>query len=153
MQNLYMTTLLIDRNPAWRPTVATACFIAGREFSEDLLYKVTYALSDHIHQDEDTSEILLTVSDTEVVQAVEEYTPPPESVPPPENVPTPENVSKLEERLTQLEGRFSSVATLGEEVTSLKEVVANLGSTVEPPTLVKAVETFELPSVKRIVES
>ena len=141
MQNLYMTTLLIDRNPAWRPTVATACFIAGREFSEDLLYKVTYALSDHIHQDEETSEILLTVSDTEVVQAVEEYTPPPESVP------------QLEERLTELEGRLSSVTTLGEEVVSLKKVVANLGSTVEPPTLVKAVETFELPSVKRIVES
>ena len=141
MQNLYMTTLLIDRNPAWRPTVATACFIAGREFSEDLLYKVTYSLSGHIHQDEDTSEILLTVSDTEVVQAVEEYTPPPESVP------------QLEERLTELEGRLSSVATLGEEVVSLKEVVANLGSTVEPPTLVKDVETFVLPSVKRIVES
>ena len=147
MQNLYMTTLLIDRNPAWRPTVATACFIAGREFSEDLLYKVTYALSGHIHQDEDTSEILLTVSDTEVLQAVEEYMPPPESA------PTPESVPQLEERLTELEGRLSSVVTLGEEVTSLKEVVANLGSTVEPPTLVKAVETFELPSVKRIVES
>ena len=147
MQNLYMTTLLIDRNPAWRPTVATACFIAGREFSEDLLYKVTYALSDHIHQDEETSEILLTVSDTEVVQAVEEYTPPPESVPPPENVP------QLEERLTQLEEQLSSVTTLGEEVVSLKKVVANLGSTVEPPTLVEAVKPFELPSVKRIVES
>ena len=141
MQNLYMTTLLIDRNPAWRPTVATACFIAGREFSEDLLYKVTYSLSDHIHQDEDTSEILLTVSDTEVLQAVEEYTPPPESVP------------QLEERLTELEGRLSSVTTLGEEVFSLKEVVANLGSTVEPPTLVKDVDPFALPSVKRIVES
>ena len=141
MQNLYMTTLMIDRNPAWRPTVATACFIAGREFSEDLLYKVTYALSDHIHQDEETSEILLTVSDTEVVQAVEEYTPPPESVP------------QLEERLTQLEERLSAAVTLGEEVTSLKEVVANLGSTVEPPTLVKGAEPFALPSVKRIVES
>ena len=146
MQNLYMTTLLIDRNPAWRPTVATACFIAGREFSEDLLYKVTYALSDHIHQDEETSEILLTVSDTEVVQAVEEYTPPPESVPPTES-------QQLEERLTELEGRLSSVTTLGEEVVSLKKVVANLGSTVEPPTLVKDVKPFELPSVKRIVES
>ena len=141
MQNLYMTTLLIDRNPAWRPTVATACFIAGREFNEDLLYKVTYSLSDHIHQDKDTSEILLTVSDTEVLQAVEEYTPPPENVP------------QLEERLTQLEERLSAAVTLGEEVTSLKEVVANLGSTVEPPTLVKDVETFGLPSVKRIVES
>ena len=141
MQNLYMTTLLIDRNPAWRPTVATACFIAGREFSEDLLYKVTYSLSDHIHQDKDTSEILLTVSDTEVLQAVEEYTPPPENVP------------QLEERLTQLEGRFSSVATLGEEVTSLKEVVANLGSTVELPTLVEDVAPLRLPSVKRLVES
>ena len=141
MQNLYMTTLLIDRNPAWRPTVATACFIAGREFSEDLLYKVTYSLSDHIHQDEETSEILLTVSDTEVVQAVEEYTPPPESTP------------QFEERLTQLEERLSSAVALEEEVTSLKEVVANLGSTVEPPALVKYVETFVLPSVKRIVES
>ena len=141
MQNLYMTTLLIDRNPAWRPTVATACFIAGREFSEDLLYKVTYALSGHIHQDEDTSEILLTVSDTEVLQAVEEYT------------PSPENVPRLEERLTQLEEQLSSAITLGEEVISLKEVVANLGSTVEPPTLVEAVEPFKLPSVKRIVES
>ena len=147
MQNLYMTTLLIDRNPAWRPTVATACFIAGREFSEDLLYKVTYALSDHIHQDEDTSEILLTVSDTEVLQAVEEYTPPPESEPP------PESVSQLEERLTELEGRLSSVATLGEEVVSLKKVVANLGSTVELPTLVEDVAPLKLPSVKRIVES
>ena len=147
MQNLYMTTLLIDRNPAWRPTVATACFIAGREFSEDLLYKVTYALSGHIHQDEETSEILLTVSDTEVVQAVEEYTPPPKSEPPPESVP------QLEERLTQLEGRLSSVATLGEEVVSLKKVVANLGSTVELPTLVEGVAPLRLPSVKRIVES
>ena len=147
MQNLYMTTLLIDRNPAWRPTVATACFIAGREFSEDLLYKVTYALSDHIHQDEETSEILLTVSDTEVVQAVEEYTPPPKSVPPPEGVP------QLEERVTELEGRLSSVATLGEEVVSLKKVVANLGSTVELPTLVEDVAPLKLPSVKRIVES
>ena len=141
MQNLYMTTLLIDRNPAWRPTVATACFIAGREFSEDLLYKVTYALSDHIHQDEETSEILLTVSDTEVLQAVEEYTPPPESVP------------QLEERLTELEGRLSSVTTLGEEVVSLKKVVANLGSTVELPILVEDVAPLKLPSVKRIVES
>ena len=147
MQNLYMTTLLIDRNPAWRPTVATACFIAGREFSEDLLYKVTYALSDHIHQDEETSEILLTVSDTEVVQAVEDYTPPPESV------PTPESVPQLEERLTELEGRLSSVATLGEEVVSLKEVVANLRSTVEPPTLVEDIALPQLPSVKRIVKS
>ena len=147
MQNLYMTTLLIDRNPAWRPTVATACFIAGREFSEDLLYKVTYSLSDHIHQDEETSEILLTVTDTEVVQAVEEYTPPPESVPPPENVP------QLEERLTQLEEQLSTVTTLGEEVVSLKKVVANLGSTVELPTLVEDVAPLRLPSVKRIVES
>ena len=141
MQKLYMTTLLIDRNPAWRPTVATACFIAGREFSEDLLYKVTYSLSDHIHQDEETSEILLTVSDTEVVQAVEEYTPPPESVP------------QLEERLTQLEGELSSVVELGKEVGSLKEVVANLRSTVEPPTLVAGIASPQLPSVKRIVES
>ena len=141
MQNLYMTTLLIDRNPAWRPTVATACFIAGRDFSEDLLYKVTYALSDHIHQDEETSEILLTVSDTEVLQAVEEYTPPPESVP------------QLEERLTQLEGQLDSVATLGEEVVSLKKVVANLRSTVKLPTLVEDVAPLRLPSVKRIVES
>lgn len=146
MQNLYMTTLLIDRNPAWRPTVATACFIAGREFSEDLLYKVTYSLSDHIHQDEETSEILLTVTDTEVVQAVEEYTPPPESVP-------PTLVMTLEERLTELEGRLSSVTTLGEEVVSLKKVVANLGSTVELPTLVEDVAPLRLPSVKRIVES
>ena len=141
MQNLYMTTLLIDRNPAWRPTVATACFIAGREFSEDLLYKVTYALSDHISQDEETSEILLTVSDAEVVQAVEEYTPPPENVP------------QLEERLTQLEGELSSVVELGKEVVSLKEVVANLRSTVEPPTLVEDIALPQLPSVKRIVES
>ena len=141
MQNLYMTTLLIERNPAWRPTVATACFIAGREFSEDLLYKVTYALSDHIHQDEETSEILLTVSDAEVVQAVEEYTPPPESTP------------QFEERLTQLEERLSSAVALEEEVFSLKEVVANLGSTVEPPALVKDVVSLERPSVKRIVES
>ena len=108
MQNLYMTTLLIDRNPAWRPTVSTACFIAGREFSEDLLYKVTYSLSDHIHQDKDTSEILLTVSDTEVLQAVEEYTPPPESVP------------QLEERLTQIEERLSTTVTLGEEGTAAR---------------------------------
>ena len=141
MQNLYMTTLLIDRNPAWRPTVATACFIAGREFSEDLLYMVTYALSGHIHQDEDTSEILLTVSDTEVLQAVEEYTSPPESAP------------QFEERLTQLEEQLSSVETLGEEVVSLKKVVANLGSTVELPTLVEDVAPLRLPSVKRIVES
>ena len=141
MQNLYMTTLLIDRNPAWRPTVATACFIAGREFSEDLLYKVTYSLSDHIHQDEETSEILLTVSDAEVVQAVEDYTPPPENAP------------QLEERLTQLEGELSSVVKLEKEVGSLKEVVANLRSTVEPPTLVAGIASPQLPSVKRIVES
>ena len=76
MKDLQLTSLLIDQVPTWRPKVGTACQVIGVEYSEGLLYKVTYELSDKVQLDTETMELTYAISDDELFAEILVYTPP-----------------------------------------------------------------------------
>lgn len=132
MQKLQLTTLLIDRDPSWRPTISTACQIVGRKYSEDLLYKVTYEMSENIVLDENTLEVDISVTDEAVLSAIENYSDA-ATLPP----------SEIEQRLNYIENQLEEL-DFRERIVSLEQTASRLETQVsgleqvgqlEPPVL------------------
>ena len=144
MLNIYATSQLINKNPQWAATVATACHILNKDFTEELLFRVTFELSNGIEINEETQEVLMTVTDAQLLEAVEEFDPRPPTAP------------DVEERLQKLEAGYSTVETMIPKVRSLPAIEQELTAlrsevvAMSPSTILKTESGLDSPALIKL---